>query len=559
MTASKISYDERIVRQYTMQDIRQIAQKIGLAEEDLSLYGNYKAKITRQPDLSKKGHLILLTAVNPTPAGEGKTTLCVGLNDAFNKLQQKSIVTIRQPSMGPVFGIKGGAAGGGKAQVVPMHDINLHFTGDFHAITSAHNLLAAILDNHIYQGNELNIDPKRITWRRVLDMNDRQLRHIVNGLGGDKDGVCRQDGFDITVTSEIMAVFCLAKDFADLRQRLGRMVVAFSTDNQAITCDDLQVTGALCALLRDAFKPNLVQSLEGSPAIIHGGPFANIAHGCNSVMATQYALALADYTVTEAGFGADLGAEKFINIKCRSADLCPDIVTLVVTTRSLKYNGGVAKEQLQEANLAALQKGSANLRKHIENIRDVFKLPCIVALNHFEGDYEDEIEAIRQLCTELGVAMSVCKAWEQGSAGAIDLAKQIMAMIEQQEKPSLSLSYADEDALKDKINSIVCRVYGGQGVSYSRQASQKIAQLEAQGFGHLPICIAKTQYSLSDDKDELGRPKGFTVGVNDIILNAGAGFIVVMTGNVLRMPGLPKRPAAEKIDIDDNEDIVGLF
>ena len=541
-------------------DIGDIAAQVGLSEADIERYGNNKAKIRQLPNTQRKGKLILVTAINPTPAGEGKTTVTIGLADGLRRIGQNSVVAIREPSLGPVFGIKGGAAGGGYAQVIPMEDINLHFTGDFHAIGAANNLLAALLDNHIYHGNALDIDPKRIVWRRAVDMNDRQLRNIINGLGQKTDGCAREDGFDITVASETMAVFCLASDLTDLKARLGRIIVAYNRAGEPITASQLNAEGAMAALLKDAIKPNLVQTLEGTPALVHGGPFANIAHGCNSVIATRAALSLSDYTVTEAGFGADLGAEKFLDIKCRLSGLAPDAVVLVATIRALKYNGGVAKTELTHENLDALQRGLPNLLKHIENLTQVFKLPVVVAINHFTSDTDAEVQLLQQACASFGVQVVVCRVWEKGGAGGEDLAHAVVKLCAQpQTAEHLQFCYPDSASISEKIHAVATRVYGADGVEWSNAAKKQLTQLEALGFSHLPVCIAKTQYSLSDDASQLGRATGFQLHISNLTVSAGAGFIVAMSGSIMKMPGLPKVPAAEKIGVDAEGRISGLF
>ncbi|MDD7222551.1 MAG: formate--tetrahydrofolate ligase [Oscillospiraceae bacterium] len=551
--------DIEIAQSTEMLPIRTVAEKAGIDEELLEYYGKVKAKIDITPLRAKprKGKLILVTAINPTPAGEGKTTTSVGLADAMAKLGKNTLLCLREPSLGPVFGVKGGAAGGGYAQVVPMEDINLHFTGDFHAIGAANNLLAAMLDNHIQQGNALDIDVKNITWKRCVDMNDRQLRHIIDGIGGRMQGVPREDGFDITVASEIMAVLCLASDLMDLKARLGRIIVAYNHKGEPVTAHDLKAEGAMAALLKDAIKPNLVQTLEHNPAIVHGGPFANIAHGCNSVSATDTALKLADYVVTEAGFGADLGAEKFLDIKCRAAGMDPSAVVIVATVKALKYNGGVPKTELGTENLEALEKGLPNLLKHVENITKVFGLPCVVAINRFTQDTDAELELIRSKCAELGVNVAMSEVWGKGGDGGIELAEEVLRLCEQPH--TFRFAYELNQSIKAKIEEIVRRVYGGAGVNYSKDAAKSIATLESLGYGELPICMAKTQYSLSDDASKLGRPEGFTITVDTVKVSAGAGFIVVQTGNIMTMPGLPKVPAAERIDIDADGKITGLF
>ena len=554
-----VKTDIEIAQGAKMLPIDQVAANAGIDRDLLEHYGRVKAKIDIGPLRSKprKGRLILVTAINPTPAGEGKTTTSVGLADALNRLDKNVLLCLREPSLGPVFGVKGGAAGGGYAQVVPMEDINLHFTGDFHAIGAANNLLAAMLDNHIQQGNALGIDVKKITWRRCVDMNDRQLRSIVDGLGGRMQGVPREDGFDITVASEIMAVLCLATDLKDLKERLARIIVGYTCDDKPVTAADLKAQGAMAALLKDAIKPNLVQTLENTPALVHGGPFANIAHGCNSVSATDTALKLADYVVTEAGFGADLGAEKFLDIKCRAARLDPSAVVIVATVKALKYNGGAAKADLGAENLEALEKGLPNLLKHVENITQVYGLPCVVAINRFVNDTDAELALIRDKCRELGVNVALSEVWGQGGQGGIELAEEVLRLCEQPHE--FRFAYELDLPLREKIEAIVKRVYGGVGVCYSAAASKELDRLEAMGFGSLPVCMAKTQYSLSDDQTKLGRPEGFTVSVSKVKVSAGAGFVVVQTGDIMTMPGLPKVPAAEKIDVDENGVISGLF
>ena len=510
-------------------------------------------------ETGKKARLILTTAINPTPAGEGKTTTTIGVADALSKLGKNTLVALREPSLGPVFGVKGGAAGGGYAQVVPMEDINLHFTGDFHAIGAANNLLAAMLDNHIHQGNELNIDPKRITWRRCVDMNDRQLRNIVDGLGKKGDGAVRQDGFDITVASEIMAAFCLASDIVDLKNRMGRIIVGYTYDDEPVTAGQLKANGAMAALLKDALKPNLVQTLEGTPSFVHGGPFANIAHGCNSVIATKMAMHFAsDYVVTEAGFGADLGAEKFLDIKCRMAGLKPDAVIIVATVRALKYNGGVPKDELNNENLEALEAGLPNLLKHVENITQVYKLPAVVAINRFPLDTEAELKLVEDKCRELGVNVALSEVWAKGGEGGIAVANEVIRLCEEGEN-SFQFSYEDDMSIKDKINAIATKIYGADGVDYTPEADAEIAKLTKLGFDKVPVCMAKTQYSLTDDQTKLGRPTGFRITVRQASISAGAGFIVCLTGEIMKMPGLPKEPAAERIDVDENGVISGLF
>ncbi|MEF9918161.1 MAG: formate--tetrahydrofolate ligase [Eubacterium sp.] len=554
--------DIEIAQEAKPEDIRVIAKKLGLSEDDLDLYGKYKAKVDYnllKRETGKKAHLILTTAINPTPAGEGKTTTTIGVADALTKLGKNTLVALREPSLGPVFGVKGGAAGGGYAQVVPMEDINLHFTGDFHAIGAANNLLAAMLDNHIQQGNELRIDPKKITWRRCLDMNDRQLRNIVDGLGKKGDGAVREDGFDITVASEIMAAFCLASDIIDLKERMGRIIVGYSYDDKPVTAAQLKANGAMAALLKDALKPNLVQTLEGTPSFVHGGPFANIAHGCNSVIATKMAMHFAaDYVVTEAGFGADLGAEKFLDIKCRMANLKPDAVIIVATVRALKYNGGVAKEDLNNENLEALEAGLPNLLKHVENITQVYKLPAVVAINRFPLDTEAELKLVEDKCRALGVNVALSEVWAKGGDGGIEVAKEVIRLVEAGEN-KFQFSYEDDMTIKEKINAIATKIYGADGVDYTPEAETEIAKLTKLGFDKVPICMAKTQYSLTDDATKLGRPTGFRITVRQAAVSAGAGFIVCLTGEIMKMPGLPKAPAAERIDVDENGVIAGLF
>ncbi|MBS7263330.1 MAG: formate--tetrahydrofolate ligase [Eubacteriales bacterium] len=541
--------------------IMEIARRAHIDEKYVEQYGNYKAKI--DPALIKEssrpdGKLILVTAITPTPAGEGKTTTTIGLADGLRRIGKDVTVALREPSLGPVFGVKGGAAGGGYAQVVPMEDINLHFTGDFHAIGAANNLLAAMLDNHIQQGNTLGIDPRRITWKRCVDMNDRQLRFIVDGLGGRVNGTPREDGFDITVASEIMAVLCLSSSITDLKARLARIIVGYTYDEKPVTAGDLKAAGAMAALLKDALKPNLVQTLEGTPAFVHGGPFANIAHGCNSIMATRMALKMGDYTVTEAGFGADLGAEKFLDIKCRMAGLTPDAVVVVATIRALKMHGGLDKKELAREDLAALGKGIPNLLRHVSNIKNVYKLPCVVAVNRFPTDTDAEVDFIIEKCRALGVNTVLSTVWAEGGKGGEALAREVVRLCEE-EKGDFTFSYPDDMSLSDKINAVVTRVYGGKGVNITPAAAKQIAQLEALGFGSCPVCIAKTQYSFSDDPTLLGAPEGFTVTVRAVKVSAGAGFVVVLTGDIMTMPGLPKVPAAERIDVDENGRISGLF
>ncbi|MBR0425114.1 MAG: formate--tetrahydrofolate ligase [Clostridia bacterium] len=553
--------DIEIAQQTPMRPITEIAAHAGIGEAYLEPYGRYKAKV--DPQLLKEtdrkdGKLILVTAITPTPAGEGKTTTTIGLADGLRRIGKRVTVALREPSLGPVFGIKGGAAGGGYAQVVPMEDINLHFTGDFHAIGAANNLLAAMLDNHIQQGNALGIDVRKITWKRCVDMNDRQLRFLVDGLGGKANGTPREDGFDITVASEIMAVFCLASSIPDLKERLGRIIVGYTYDDRPVTAGDLKATGAMTALLKDALKPNLVQTLEGTPAFVHGGPFANIAHGCNSVMATRMALKLGDYTVTEAGFGADLGAEKFLDIKCRMANLVPDAVVVVATVRALKMHGGLDKKQLNTEDLAALERGIPNLLRHVSNMRNVFRLPCVVAVNRFPTDTDAEIAFIMEKCRALGVNTVLSTVWADGGSGGEALAKEVVRLCEE-ERGDFTFSYDLDGSIEEKITAIVQKVYGGDGITVLPAAKKQIAQLESLGFGRLPVCIAKTQYSFSDDPNKLGAPEHFTVTVKNVKVSAGAGFVVVLTGDIMTMPGLPKAPAAEKIDVDENGRITGLF
>lgn len=553
--------DVQIAQEAIMEPIGKIAQHLEIPEDELELYGKYKAKISLNywnTTLQQKenGKLILVTAINPTPAGEGKTTTSIGLGDALHKLGKKTAIALREPSLGPCFGMKGGAAGGGYAQVVPMEDINLHFTGDFHAITSAHNLLAAVIDNHIQQGNALDLDVRRITWKRVVDLNDRALRNIICGLGGKAHGVPRETGFDITVASEMMAILCLTSDLEDMKKRLGNIIIGYTRSGRPVRAEELNVTGALTLLFKDAIKPNLVQTLEGTPALIHGGPFANIAHGCNSVMATKYALKMADYTVTEAGFGADLGAEKFLDIKCRFTGFKPDAVVIVATIRALKMHGGLAKTELATENIEALKKGMTNLAKHIENIQK-FGLPIVVAINAFPTDTENELQELKALCESMGASVSISEAWAKGGEGAIDLAQKVIAATE---KPSnFQYMYDVNDSIKDKINAIATKIYGADGVNYTPAVEKTIAEFEAEGLDKMPICMAKTQYSLSDDQFKLGAPTGFKITVRELRISAGAGFIVALTGNILTMPGLPKKPAAENMDIDINGKITGLF
>ncbi len=552
--------DVEIAQEAQMQHIREIAAQLGLTEDDIELYGKYKAKISLDSWNKVKngpdGKLVLVTAINPTPAGEGKTTTSVGLADAFHKLGHKVAVALREPSLGPCFGLKGGAAGGGYAQVVPMEDINLHFTGDFHAITTAHNLLAAVIDNHIQQGNALDIDVRRVAWKRVLDLNDRALRNVVIGLGGKAHGVPRETGFDITVASEMMAILCLARDLEDMKKRLGEIVVAYSRDGRAIRAEELNVTGALTLLFKDAIKPNLVQTLEGTPALIHGGPFANIAHGCNSVMATKFALKFADIAITEAGFGADLGAEKFLDIKCRFAGIHPDAVVIVATVRALKMHGGVPKTELGKVDMAALEKGLANLTKHIENVHK-FGLPAVVAINAFPTDTKEELDFVEEKCNALGASVALSQVWAKGGEGGVELAEKVLEAMKQ--PADFHYMYEVEQSIPEKIEAIAKAIYGADGVDFTAPAKKQLAEIEALGLDKMPICMAKTQYSLSDDATKLGRPEGFRITVKELRISAGAGFIVALTGNILTMPGLPKKPAAENMDIDVNGKITGLF
>ena len=553
--------DIEIAQKAEMKHIREVAAKLGISEDDLDLYGKYKAKLSdeliKKVEGNENGKLILVTAINPTPAGEGKTTITVGLGEAMGQLGKKAVIALREPSLGPCFGIKGGAAGGGYAQVVPMEDLNLHFTGDFHAITSANNLLAAMMDNHIQQGNALRIDVNRIVFKRCMDMNDRVLRHTVVGLGKRVDGVPREDGFVITVASEIMAILCLASDMKDLQERLGRIIVAYNMDNEPVTAADLKAVGAMAALLKDAIKPNLIQTLEHTPALVHGGPFANIAHGCNSVRATKTALKMADYVITEAGFGADLGAEKFFDIKCRKSGLKPDAVVLVATVRALKYNGGVPKTELSAENLDALKKGIVNLEKHIENLQK-YGVPVVVTLNAFVSDTQAELDYIQKFCEDKGCEFALAKVWEKGGEGGIELAEKVLKTLETK-KSNFHCLYETDQPVKAKIETIAKEIYGAGSVNYSAAANKQIAQLEQLGFGNLPICMAKTQYSLSDDPTLLGRPEGFEMNVREAYVSAGAGFIVVLTGSVMTMPGLSKSPAAYNIDVNDDGVITGLF
>lgn len=554
--------DIEIAQEVRMKEIQDIAGSLRIPEQYVEQYGKYKAKIDyryykEQLEERKDSKLVLVTAINPTPAGEGKTTTTIGLADAMNRLGEKTMVALREPSLGPVFGVKGGAAGGGYAQVVPMEDINLHFTGDLHAIGAANNLIAAMLDNHIHQGNALDIDTNRVTWRRCVDMNDRQLRCVVDGLGAKADGVTRQDGFDITVASEIMAVFCLANDILDLKERVAKIIVAYSREGKPVTAGDLHAEGAVAALLKDALKPNLVQTLEGTPAFVHGGPFANIAHGCNSVIATKMGMKLADYMITEAGFGADLGAEKFVDIKCRMAGIRPNAVVLVATIKALKYNGGVAKADLSKENLEALEKGLPNLLKHIENITQVYHLPVVVAINAFPTDTEAELKLVRTRCKELGVNVALSEVWAKGGEGGEELAREVIRLCE--EESQMQFVYDLEASIQQKIEAIATKIYGADGVDYTPKAIKEIKNLETIGLGNLPICMAKNQYSLTDDAKKLGRPSGFRITIRDITASAGAGFLVALTGDIMKMPGLPKIPAAEKIDVDADGVISGLF
>ena len=553
--------DIEIAQEATMLHIREVAAKAGISEDDLEYYGKYKAKISddwyEKNKNNKDGKLILVTAINPTPAGEGKTTTSIGLTQALNKIGKKSVCALREPSLGPCFGIKGGAAGGGYAQVVPMEDLNLHFTGDFHAITTANNLLAALLDNHIQQGNELGIDPRSVIWKRCLDMNDRVLRNIVVGLGKKADGVVREDHFVITVASEIMAILCLAEDMADLKDKLSKIIVAYNYSGEPVTAGDLKAVGSMAVLLKDAIKPNIIQTLEHTPAIIHGGPFANIAHGCNSVRATKYALKMADYVITEAGFGADLGAEKFFDIKCRKAGLKPDAVVLVATVRALKYNGGVPKADLSKENLDALKKGIVNLEKHMENLKQ-YGVPVVITLNEFSTDTEAELSFVKNFCEERGCEFALSKVWEKGGEGGIELAEKVLKTLDEK-KSDFKPIYDDDMPLKEKIETVATKIYGAKDVFFTAEATKMLDKLTALGFSKLPVCIAKTQYSLSDDPSLLGRPEGYTLNVREVYISAGAGFVVVLTGQVVTMPGLSKEPAAYRIDIDENGVIKGLF
>ena len=556
-----IKSDIEIAQEHTPKKITEVAATAGIDEKFLELYGNYKAKVDIRSlkDLPRKSKLVLVTAISPTPAGEGKTTTSVGLADALNRLGKRTIVCLREPSLGPVFGVKGGAAGGGHAQVIPMEDINLHFTGDFHAIGIANNLMAALIDNHIHQGNALNIDTRKVVWRRVVDMNDRQLRHIVCGMGGKASGVPREDGFDITVASEIMAVLCLASGLSDLKQRLSKMVVAYTRDDKPVTTHDLKAEGAMAAVLKDAIKPNLVQTLEGTPAFIHGGPFANIAHGCNSIQATETALKLGEYTVTEAGFAADLGAEKFLDIKCRAGGFHPDAVVIVATVRALKYHGGVAKADLNHENLEALEKGLPNLLQHVDNVTNVYGLPCVVAINAFPTDTEAELKMVEEKCREKGVNVRLSEVWAKGGEGGKTLAEEVIRLCEEEKNDRFQFVYDLDTTIEEKLNAIATKVYRADGVVITAAAKKQIQQLTELGFDKMPICMAKTQFSFSDDASKLGAPRGFKIMVREVKVNAGAGFLVAKTGDIMTMPGLPKVPSAEKIDIDDNGVISGLF
>ena len=556
-----IKSDIEIAQEHTPKKITEVAATAGSDEKFLELYGNYKAKVDIRSlkDLPRKSKLVLVTAISPTPAGEGKTTTSVGLADALNRLGKRTIVCLREPSLGPVFGVKGGAAGGGHAQVIPMEDINLHFTGDFHAIGIANNLMAALIDNHIHQGNALNIDTRKVVWKRVVDMNDRQLRHIVCGMGGKASGVPREDGFDITVASEIMAVLCLASGLSDLKQRLSKMVVAYTRDDKPVTAHDLKAEGAMAAVLKDAIKPNLVQTLEGTPAFIHGGPFANIAHGCNSIQATETALKLGEYTVTEAGFAADLGAEKFLDIKCRAGGFHPDAVVIVATVRALKYHGGVAKADLNHENMEALEKGLPNLLQHVDNVTNVYGLPCVVAINAFPTDTEAELKMVEEKCREKGVNVRLSEVWAKGGEGGKTLAEEVIRLCEEEKSDRFQFVYDLDTTIEEKLNAIATKVYRADGVVITAAAKKQIQQLTELGFDKMPICMAKTQFSFSDDASKLGAPRGFKITVREVKVNAGAGFLVAKTGDIMTMPGLPKVPSAEKIDIDDNGVISGLF
>jgi formate--tetrahydrofolate ligase len=557
----EIKSDIEIAQSSEMLPIGEVAKKLGIDEDKLEYYGRYKAKldIHAMRDMPRKAKLVLVTAISPTPAGEGKTTTSVGLADALNKLGKKTAVCLREPSLGPVFGVKGGAAGGGYAQVVPMEDINLHFTGDFHAISTANNLMSAMLDNHIHQGNALDIDTRKIVWKRVVDMNDRQLRHIVCGLGGKASGVPREDGFDITVASEIMAVLCLATDLADMKQRLAKMVVAYTRDDKPVTAHDLHAEGAMAAVLKDAIKPNLVQTLEHTPAFIHGGPFANIAHGCNSIQATETAMKLTDYTVTEAGFAADLGAEKFLDIKCRAGGFHPDAVVIVATVRALKYHGGVPKAELNHENLEALEKGLPNLLQHVDNVKNVYGLPCVVAINAFPTDTAEELALVEQKCKEQGVNVRLSEVWAKGGEGGKALAQEVIRLCEEESSDSFRYVYELDTTIEEKLNAIATKVYRADGVVLTPAAKKQVQQLTQLGFDKMPICMAKTQFSFSDDPAKLGAPKGFEITVREVKVNAGAGFLVAKTGDIMTMPGLPKVPAADRIDVDEHGKITGLF
>lgn len=554
--------DIEIAQEVQMKNINDIAKLAKIDSKYIEQYGNYKAKVDLsllKENKNKEGKLVLVTAITPTPAGEGKTTTTIGLGDGLRKIGKNVMIALREPSLGPVFGIKGGAAGGGYAQVVPMEDINLHFTGDFHAIGAANNLLAAMLDNHIFQGNALNINPEKITWKRCVDMNDRQLRFIQDGLGGEKNGVPRSDGYDITVASEVMAVLCLSSSITDLKERLSKLIVGYDYFNNPVTAGDLNAQGAMAALLKDALKPNLVQTLEGTPTFIHGGPFANIAHGCNSIIATKMAMKLGDYTVTEAGFGADLGAEKFLDIKCRFAGLIPSAVVIVATIRALKMHGGLSKDNLNEENVEALEKGIPNLLRHVSNIKNVYKLPSVVAINRFPTDTDREVNLIIEKCKELGVNVVLSNVWAEGGNGGIDLAKEVVRLCETKPKEKFTFCYETEDSIEEKIRKVVQKIYGGKDVQFTKEAKVQLAKIKSMGLDNMPVCMAKTQYSFSDDQTKLGAPENFVVTVRNLKISAGAGFIVALTGTILTMPGLPKVPAAEKIDVDENGKITGLF
>ena len=554
--------DIEIAQEVQMKNINDIAKLAKIDSKYIEQYGNYKAKVDLsllKENKNKEGKLVLVTAITPTPAGEGKTTTTIGLGDGLRKIGKNVMIALREPSLGPVFGIKGGAAGGGYAQVVPMEDINLHFTGDFHAIGAANNLLAAMLDNHIFQGNALNINPEKITWKRCVDMNDRQLRFIQDGLGGEKNGVPRSDGYDITVASEVMAVLCLSSSITDLKERLSKLIVGYDYFNNPVTAGDLNAQGAMAALLKDALKPNLVQTLEGTPTFIHGGPFANIAHGCNSIIATKMAMKLGDYTVTEAGFGADLGAEKFLDIKCRFAGLIPSAVVIVATIRALKMHGGLSKDNLNEENVEALEKGIPNLLRHVSNIKNVYKLPSVVAINRFPTDTDREVNLIIEKCKELGVNVVLSNVWAEGGNGGIDLAKEVVRLCETKPKEKFTFCYETEDSIEEKIRKVVQKIYGGKDVQFTEEAKVQLAKIKSMGLDNMPVCMAKTKYSFSDDQTKLGAPENFVVTVRNLKISAGAGFIVALTGTILTMPGLPKVPAAEKIDVDENGKITGLF